>query len=243
MHCAEQNHYVRCVVSDRAQNREKRAHHPAPYRKVPILFVESLRQRGVALRYPRGQPEHLHFFRRLVARAYVAEIIKLAPLRSPAKKQRVAQRREVSFPQEARYHGDREKQEEPRTVRDQRSSERQQRECVLGHGEQQRQEGDSADGLSSRALEVIVELGILELREIEPRGVLHQPDAHRVGKQITEQALDQRRRAGEDLADQHDAELEREVAPHLAQASVPALRRYDRVEYQLSDPERSYRDH
>ena len=39
---------------------------------------------------------------------------------------------------------------------------------------------------------MIVEIRILELREIELRRVLHELDAHHVGKEISEQALDQR---------------------------------------------------
>src|ERR1700693_1050790 len=89
---------------------------------------------------------------------------------------------------------------------------------------------------------MIIELGILELREIEDRRVLHQSHAHRVGKQVAEEALDERRRARKDLADEHDTQLERDVAPHLCQAAVSAPRRYHRVDYQLPDPERGYRD-
>src|SRR2546423_4047776 len=88
---------------------------------------------------------------------------------------------------------------------------------------------------------MIVELGILELREIELRGVLHQSHAHRVGEEVAEEALDEGRRASEYLAGQHDAELEREVAPHLSKAASAAPGRNYRVDYQLSDPEGRYR--
>jgi hypothetical protein len=45
--------------------------------------------------------------------------------------------------------------------------------------------------LAPRALQMVVEFGILELREIELRRVLHQPHAHRVREEIAEQALDE----------------------------------------------------
>ena len=55
-------------------------------------------------------------------------------------------------------------------------------------------------GLPPRALELVVERGILELREVERRRVLHEPDARVIREQIAEQALDQRGRAREQLA-------------------------------------------
>src|SRR6185295_19666532 len=96
---------------------------------------------------------------------------------------------------------------------------------------------DSADRLSPGPLQMIVELRILELRQIQLCRVLHQLDAHRVGEEIAEQAFDQGRGAGENFAGQYDQQLQREVAPDLVEISLPVPRCNHGVEYQLADPE------
>ena len=67
-----------------------------------------------------------------------------------------------------------------------------------------------------RALELIVELRILELLQVERRGVLHDADADPIREQIAEQALDESRRAREQLADDDRSHLERDEHPQVA---------------------------
>ena len=98
-----------------------------------------------------------------------------------------------------------------------------------------------ADGLAPRALEVVVELGILELREVERRGVLHEPHADAVGEEVAEQTFDEARRAREQLADDDDRELDRDEPATERQIAPVALRGDDAVDDQLPDPQRGDR--
>src|ERR1044072_4807145 len=116
----------------------------------------------------------------------------------------------MSFSEEAGNDGEREQNQQPRVVRDQRAGECQQSQCVLRHRQQETEQRDASNGLTPCALEVIVKVRILELREIELGRVLHQLDAHFVGEQISKQALDQRRCSRQNLRAQYDQKLERE---------------------------------
>jgi hypothetical protein len=72
--------------------------------------------------------------------------------------------------------------------------------------------------------------------------VLHEADADAVAEEITQQALDETRRAREQLAHDHDAELdgdERRDGP--PRPSIP-LRRHHAVDDELSDPQRDDRN-
>src|SRR4051812_35432154 len=123
--------------------------------------------------------------------------------------------------EEARQYSDGEQQQQPRTVCDERSAERDERDEILAHREENGEKRNPPDGLSARPLEMIVKRRILELREIERRCVLHQLDAHVVRKQIAEQTLHQRRSAGEDLAREHDDYFQNEISPDRSQRAVP----------------------
>src|SRR5437868_8481050 len=92
----------------------------------------------------------------------------------------------MGLAQKARNDGQGEQKQQPRIVGDQGTGECDQRQRILGHRKQQAEKRNPTHGLSPGALEMIVELGILELGEIELRSVLHQLDAHRVGKEIAQ---------------------------------------------------------
>src|SRR5689334_18931293 len=98
---------------------------------------------------------------------------------------------------EARKCGDDEQDEEPAAEREQCGAERGERERVLGESQYLREEADAPSRVSARTLEVVVELRVLELREVQRRRVLHEPDAHAVGEQIAEQTFDELRCAAE----------------------------------------------
>ena len=94
---------------------------------------------------------------------------------------------------------------------------------------------------------MVVGLRVLVLREVERRRVLHQPHADPVGEQIAEQALEEGREAGEPLASDRDAELQRhepaQVPPldHATRLPYPH-RGDDPIDDQLTDPEDGQRD-
>src|SRR3989475_11058133 len=75
--------------------------------------------------------------------------------------------------------------------------ERDQGDEVLRRRQEQRDEPDPAHGLATRALQVIVGLRVLVLRQVERCRMLHEPYADAVRKQVAEQALEQRRAAAE----------------------------------------------
>ena len=87
----------------------------------------------------------------------------------------------MGLAQEAGDDRQREEKEQPRVVSDQRPREREQRERALGYRQQHRQKGDPSYSLPAGTLQVIVELRVLELREVQ-----------RVREQIAEEALDER---------------------------------------------------
>ncbi len=97
----------------------------------------------------------------------------------------------MCFAEERRQHGDREEEQQPGQLNQQHAGQRNQRDEVLRCPEQQREQPDSAGRLATRALQVVVDLGVLELRQVERRGMLHQPDAEPVREEVAEQTLEQ----------------------------------------------------
>jgi len=109
---------------------------------------------------------------------------------------------------------------------------------IVSYCEQLCQQRDPADGLAAGSFEMIVELRVLELGEVEPRGVLHQPHAHPVGEQVAEQALDERRSTRQHLAEHDDADLDGDVTPQVVPVGCPRPRGQDSIYDELADPER-----
>ena len=169
---------VRAVVAERAEEREQRADDRASGSRAPGSPRRTLARARYRSVSQRREAEHLDFLRRLVARADVAEVVQLAPLRRPAEEQRVRSDAKCVSPRKLGSDRDDEQQEQPRAVGDERRASVTSVSASLRHREQLREQRRCAGRLPPRALEVIVELGILELREIERRGVLHEPHAH-----------------------------------------------------------------
>jgi hypothetical protein len=199
-------------------------------------------EHAIARGEPGRETEYLHFLGRLVARPHEPQVVELAPLGRAAKEERVAERRIVCLAEEARKHGRDKEQEKPRTVRDEHNGERGQRNGVLRHTEELREQRDPAGGLLARPLEVVVRRGVLELGEVQGRRVDHESDAHEIGKEVAEQRFDQRGRTGEELTSENDRYFQGDVAPQAANAGS-AGSADDGVDDELSDPERGYRDH
>jgi hypothetical protein len=90
---------------------------------------------------------------------------------------------------------------------------------------------------------VVVELGVLELLEVERGGVLHEAHAHPVAEHLSEQPLQERRRAAEQVAAEHDRDLEGDELPEAARVGggEPLLRGGDhRVDDELPHPQREH---
>ena len=119
--------------------------------------------------------------------------------------------------EEARQNGHGEQQQQPRIVDHQRGGERGEREHILPHRQQHRDEPDARRGLPACPLQVIVELRVLELLEIERRRMPHEPDAHAVGEEIAQQRLHERRCPREKFPADHHRELQRDDPPQRCQ--------------------------
>ena len=85
---------------------------------------------------------------------------------------------------------------------------------------------------------MIVEFGVLELREVECGRVLHQSNAHAVREQVAEQAFDELRRAAKRVAADGDRELDSDEQRQIPPVGSIRPRPNDFVDDQLSDPER-----
>ena len=113
----------------------------------------------------------------------------------------------MRFAEKRGHHRHGEQQQQPRLGQQQHAGERDQRDEVLCRPQQQREQADAADGLAAGALEMIVDLGVLELGDIERGGVPHEAHAQPVGEQIAEQALEQGREPRQSLAHHGDAQF------------------------------------
>jgi len=194
------------------------------------------------LRLMVGERKELHLLRHLIRRPHIAQVVEQAPLRSPLEQQGIAERGVVRLAKEGRSHGHEEQQQQPRQLQQQHARERGERHQVLGRGQEQRDQPDAPHRLTARPLEVVVGLGVLVLREVEGRGVLHQPHAEAVREQVAEQTLEQRRQACEPLTGDGNAELEPDQASqvppvHHAAAGPRAHARHDAVDDELADPQ------
>ena len=103
---AHEHDDVRAVVAQRPDQRQPGADERLLDRERAVLGVEPVGERAIALDQPRREAEELDFLGRPVARADVAHVVELAPLRRPSKQQRVRQAGEVRLADEARQHRD-----------------------------------------------------------------------------------------------------------------------------------------
>jgi hypothetical protein len=98
----------------------------------------------------------------------------------------------VRFAKERGQHRYGQQQEQPGQLHQQHTRQGNQRDEVLRRSQNQREQADTADSLPPRPLEMIVDLGVLELGEIERGGVLHEAHTEPIGEEIAQQALEQR---------------------------------------------------
>ena len=196
------------VVAQRADNGQQGRDHAAPHRQRLVGLVELLGQPVVAAHQEVGQAEQLELLGRDVAGADVAQVVELAALRGPGVEQRVAQRGEVGLAQERGEHRDDQQDQEPGDVHRERRGQRHQGDEILQRREEHGEEPDAAHRLPAGPLQLVVDLGVLELLQVEGGRVLHQLDAGAVGEQVAQQALQQGGDAAQPLAHQRDGQLD-----------------------------------
>ena len=199
---------IRPVVPERADQGEQRGDHRAANRQLAVRLVELVRKLGVLPYQIVGEAKELHFLGGDVARADVAQVVELASFLGPGEEQRVAQRGVMGLAEERRENCQREEQQQPGDVDRDRNGQRDERDQVLEAGEYAGEEPDPPHRLPAGPLQLVVDLGVLELLEIERGRVLHQLNAGAVGEQVAQQTLQQGRGTGQDFADDCDAELD-----------------------------------
>src|SRR5690606_35734214 len=116
--------------------------------------------------------------RRLVAGPHHTEVVELSPFRRAAEEEGVAEGGEVRLTQEARDYRKGQQENEPRVEGEQRSSERCEGDGILQHAEQLCKKAEPCRRLAASSFQLVVELGVLELGQVQRGRVAHEPDAH-----------------------------------------------------------------
>ncbi len=198
------------VVAHRPDRREQPAPQgPAP-RQRAIGAIEALGQRLVALDEKRVETEDLHFLGGLDAGAGLPHVVQLAALGRAAVVERVAARVEVHLAEKRRDQRDQQQHDQPRGVRDEADGEADDGDDVLRLAEQLPEQRQAAAGLPPRALQAVLQLAVLEVLEIERRGVLHQAHAGGIREALRQQRIDQRHGAAEHVGEHGQPELQDE---------------------------------
>jgi hypothetical protein len=106
-----------------------------------------------------------------------------------------------------------------------------------------REQPDSSGRLPPRAVELVVEVGVLELVEVERRGVAHQAHARHVREEVAEQTLDERGGAGQRLAHDREHDFDRHEPPQPREVCFGrAPERHHLVNDELADPQHGHGD-
>ncbi len=234
------------VVAQGPHHRQQRRDDAAPHRQRLVGLVEILGQPVVAAHQKIGQAEQLELLGRDVAGADVAEIVQLPPLRGPGVEQGISQRREVGLAQQRGEHRDHEEHQQPGDVDRDRDAERRQGDQVLQRRQQHGEEPDPPHRLPPGPLQLVVDLRVLELLQVERRGVLHQLDAGPVGEEVAQETLQQGGDPAQPLAHHRDRQLDPDqhgqpLPGHRPAAAVQGDGVDHLVHDELADPEHAQR--
>ena len=162
------------VVAQRAQRRQQRAPGRAPARQLAVGGVELVRQFAEAGDEEAVEVEDLHLFRRFHARAHLADVFELATFRRPLEIQRIAQRIEMRLADEGGNQRHRQQHDQPRRVDQQAGREADHRDHVLHLAEQLAHQVHASHRLATRAVELVLQVGIFEVLQVQRRRVFHQ---------------------------------------------------------------------
>ena len=208
------------VVADGADRGEHAAPAGAPQRQPAIGRVDVRRQAAIAVDQEAVEAEDLHFLGRLDARRRLPHVVELAPLGRAQIVERIALRVEMRLAEERRHQGDEQQNDEPRRVDEQAGGEARHRHDVLRLPEQLAHQRHASAGLPARALELVLELGVLEILKVERRRMLHEADARGVGHALRQQAVDERDDAAENVGQHGKRKLDAEQQPEPVQQTA-----------------------
>ena len=241
------------VIGDRADRREHAAHRRAADGERAVGGEEARGERSVALDQERVEAEDLDLLRGLHAGAGLADVVELAALGRALVVERVAARIEVRLADERRHQRDRQQHDEPGRVHDQPRGEADDRHGVLRLAEQLAHQRRAPGRLAPRALEAVLQVGVLEVLEVQRRRMLHQAQARLVAEFLRQQRIDQRHGAPHQVGADRQCEFEGDQAGEPRQRTVEhempadaggAVRRdqaHHLVDDELADVERHHR--
>ena len=171
------------------------------------------------------QAEYLHFLRGLDTGRGLAHVVEFAPFRCPPVVERVSLGVEMRLAQECRHQRGQQQHDQPRRIDQQSCAEARDRHDVLRLAEQLAHQGKPAAGLPPRPLKLVLELGILEILEVESRGMLHQAHAGTVRHPLRQETVDQRHHPAQHVRQHRQRELgeQKPAQPGKLPALPPAL--------------------
>jgi hypothetical protein len=104
------------------------------------------------------------------------------------------------------------------------------------------QECDASRGLAPRALELVVEVRVLELLQVQGRRVAHDAHTECVGEEVADEGFVVARRAGEPVGEQRHRQLEQDEPGQVAPVRRGRADVGDHaVDNELADPEQDHR--
>ena len=198
------------VVADRADGGEQPAPAGAAQRQAPVGVVERGGKAAVAIDQELVEAEDLHFLGGLGAGRGLADIVELAPLGRAAEVERVALGVEMGFAQERRDQRHDQQHDQPGREDDQAGREAGHGDEVLRLREELAHQGHAAAGLAAGAFELVLELGILEILEVEGCGMFHQPHARTGADALGQHPVEQRDHAAQHVGQHRHGELGRQ---------------------------------
>ena len=253
MHRAPRDEGIGGVVAERADGGEHAAPAGARHRDAAVGEVDRPRQLAIALDQEVVEAEALHFLGRTGAGADLAHVIQFAPLRRRLEIDRVALRVEMHLADEGGHQRHQQQHDQPGRIDQQADREADDGDDVLRLAQQLRHQRAAPRDLATRAVELVLQVGVLEVLEVERRGVFHQLDAGAVGIQLRQQRVDQADDAAEDVGGHRQRELQRQQHQQVVEhAAVPHLRQglrahaqrdqaHGLVDDQLADVQRRHR--
>ena len=165
------------VVADRADGGEQPAPAGTAQRQAPVGLVERGREAAIAIDQEVVEAEDLHFLGGLGAGRGLADIVELAPFGRAAEIERIALGVEMRLAEKGGHQRHQQQHDQPGREDDETGREAGHGDEVLRLREKLAHQGHAPAGLAAGALELVLELGILEILEVERRGMLHQPHA------------------------------------------------------------------
>ncbi len=224
---------------ERRERDEPQGHapgHPA-HRQRPVLGVEAAEERPVAAEHERSQPEQLHLLHVAVAGEDPLQVVETPALRRAPRGEAEPGRGEARLGHEGGDGGGHHHQHAPGREPEEQRRERHQGDRSLGDGEPLHHQRERARrGLPARVLHLVVDLGVLEVAQLERERLLQDALVHRVTEPRAEQLALERRQPAGGHGKGHEPELEAHQCHGVAGVRAARGGRHHRVDDELPGP-------